>query len=58
MAKNNILLMSFKRTLDICVAEINWKLNSIDLTQVSHIKDKKLLLEFQALNTVLGPFSW
>ena len=46
MAKNNILLMSFKRTFDICKVEINWKLSSIDLTPVNHIKEKNVLFEF------------
>ena len=47
--------MSFKRTFDVCMVEINWKLSSIDLTPVNHIKDKrKCYWKFitQALDTV------
>ena len=53
--------MSFKRTFDVCIVEINWKLSSIDLTPVNHIKDKKMLLEFYYPgfeHCVLGPFSY
>ena len=60
LAKNNILLKSFKRTFDICMVGISWKL-SIDLTPVNHIKDKQMLLEFYYpgfRHCVLGPFSY
>ena len=53
--------MSFKRTFDISMVEINWKLSSIDLTPVNHIKDKEMLLEFYYPgfgHCVLGPFSY
>ena len=50
--KNNILLMSLKRTFDICMVEINWKLSGIDLTLVNHTKDKKNFIE------ILLPSLW
>ena len=46
--------MSFKFFFDICMVQINWKLRSIDLTPVNHIKDKKCYWNFntQSLDTV------
>ena len=54
LANNNILLMSFKRTFDIYMVEIHWKLSFIDLTPVNHIKDKKCYWNFitQTLDSV------
>ena len=53
--------MSFKRTFNVCMVEIDWKLSSNDLTPVNHIKDKKMLLEFYYPgfgHCVLMPFSY
>ena len=57
LAKRNILLMSF----NICIVEINWKLSSITLNPVNHIKEKNMLLEFDYPgygHCVLGKFSY
>ena len=62
LANNDILLMSFKRTFDICIVKINWELSSIDLTPVNYIKEKKkMLLEVYYpgfVHCVLGAFSY